>query len=222
MLEPPDHQRGDLTPLGQMPIVRQVDPVSAHSMTASIAVRAWVSRRDRRQRWPRLFRVAATRHGAGVWNVRRELIPVMKHMQRRLPTVLAVVAIFMLVSACGRVNLEDLTPEAIRTELAGRPTATVAPTREPAGEGTAEVTAGAGTGNLAAGASLYNAHCSGCHGTGGQPGRRATSLNGTALTFADSQWLRTGDGAPEGHGTYTAAQLSDNNLNDIFFYLQSQ
>lgn len=146
----------------------------------------------------------------------------MKHMQRRLPIVLAAVAMFMLVSACGRVNLEDLTPEAIRTEIASRPTATVAPTREPAGAGTAEVTVPAVTGNLAAGSSLYNAHCSGCHGTGGQPGRRAPSLDGQQFSLEDQPWLRTGDGAPDGHPTYTPAQLSDNNLNDIFFYLASQ
>ncbi|HUG16461.1 MAG TPA: cytochrome c [Thermomicrobiales bacterium] len=145
----------------------------------------------------------------------------MMHTQRRLPIILAAAAVLLLVSACGRVNLEDLTPEAIRTEMAGRPSPTVAPTREPAGVGTAEATPGI-EGNLAAGSSLYNAHCSGCHGTGGQPGRRAASLNGTELTLETSPWMRTGEGAPENHPTYTVAQLSDNNLIDIFYYLQNQ
>jgi mono/diheme cytochrome c family protein len=146
----------------------------------------------------------------------------MKLMQRMLPLVFAVAALVVLASGCGRVNLDDLTPEAIRTEMAGRPTATTAPTREPGTETTAVATARTGSGNLAAGSSLYNAHCSGCHGTGGQPGRRAASLDGTELTFEESAWLRTGEGAPENHPTYTIAQLSDNNLDDIFFYLQSQ
>lgn len=154
--------------------------------------------------------------------IERELVQIMKHSQRRLPFVLAAVAVFMLVSACGRVNLEDLTPEAIRTEIASRPTATVAPTREPAGTGTSGTDAPVITGNLAAGSSLYNAHCSGCHGTGGQPGRRAPSMNGMEFTLEDQPWLRTGDGAPDGHPTYTVAQLSDNNINDIFFYLANQ
>jgi mono/diheme cytochrome c family protein len=147
----------------------------------------------------------------------------MKHLQRRLPMILAAAAIFLLASACGRVNLEDLTPEAIRTEIAGRPTATPVPTRAAAGEGTAAPTSRTGSGNLAAGSSLYNAHCSGCHGTGGQPGRRAATLNGTELTFDDSPWLRTGvGGEPANHPTYTISQLTNNNLEDIFFYLQSQ
>lgn len=156
----------------------------------------------------------------------------MRHMTRRLPIVLAVAAVFVLVSGCGRVNLEDLTPEAIRTEIASRPTATPAPspspgggpTPTPGGDETPVATARTGTGNLAAGASLYNAQCSGCHGSDGQPGRRAASLHGTELTFDDARWLLTGDGAPDGHPTYAniTVPLSENNLEDIFFYLQSQ
>src|SRR5690606_20897680 len=147
----------------------------------------------------------------------------MVYLKRRAPMLLITVAIVLVVSACGRVNLEDLTPEAIRTQIASQPSPTAAPTRAAQQGSTPDPTARVTSGNLAAGYDLYNAQCSGCHGSNGQPGRRAESLHGKGLTFADAPWLLSGEGGPEGHPTYANIQvpLSENNLEDIFFYLSN-
>jgi mono/diheme cytochrome c family protein len=143
----------------------------------------------------------------------------MKHFRRRLPLILAGAAMILLVSACGRVDLEDLTPAAVRTEIAGRPTPTPAPTVDPS-QPTPTTGAGGvrtGEGNRAAGASLYNAQCSGCH-----EGRRAESLQGKSFVFEDiATWIRGGEGGPDGHPTYRPNELTDNNFRDILFYLET-
>jgi mono/diheme cytochrome c family protein len=131
----------------------------------------------------------------------------------------------VLLAGCGRVDLEDLTPEAVKTQqaidLANQPTATVEPTVDP---NATEVPAGdnplAG-GDIAGGDSLYNAQCSGCH-----EGGRAASIKGK--TFDPAVYipmLRTGEGFGVPHPKYeltAITPLSDDDFIDIFAYLAAQ
>jgi mono/diheme cytochrome c family protein len=131
----------------------------------------------------------------------------------------------VLLAGCGRVDLEDLTPEAFKTQqaidLANQPTATIAPTVDP---NVTEVPAAddplAG-GDIAGGASLYNAQCSGCH-----EGGRAASIQGKVFDPAVYiPMLRTGEGFGVPHPKYeltAITPLSDEDFIDIFAYLAAQ
>ena len=131
----------------------------------------------------------------------------------------------VLLAGCGRVDLEDLTPEAVKTQqaidLANQPTATVEPTVDP---NATEVPAGddplAG-GDIAGGDSLYNAQCSGCH-----EGGRAASIKGKTFDPAvEIPKLRTGEGFGVPHPSYPLTSirpLSDDDFIDIFAYLASE
>jgi mono/diheme cytochrome c family protein len=117
-------------------------------------------------------------------------------------------AVFSLVLAgCGRVNLEDLTPEAVKTEQA------IAAITQTASAEMAEEEAGELTGNLGRGDVLYGTWCINCHDFG-----QATRLRGTA--YQPSEWLpffRDGGDHPT---TYDPViQLSDENLVDILTYI---
>lgn len=128
-------------------------------------------------------------------------------------------ALTMVVAAgCGRVNLEDLTPAAVRTETAATATAIAnAPTETPI-DAPSEVIDAFANADLAGGASLYNTWCSGCH-----DGGRAQPIKGNA--FDPSEWipkLRANSGAADAHKpTYTEMELNDKQMTDILAYLAS-
>jgi mono/diheme cytochrome c family protein len=145
---------------------------------------------------------------------------------RWIPALAAMIGI-VLLAGCGRVNLEDLTPEAVKTqqaqEAANRPTPTQPdPNASPGANGSPS--SGGGVvpgGDIAAGASLYNAQCSGCHESG-----RAASLKGKTFDPAvEIPKLRTGEGFGVPHPKYSPTDitpLSDTDFEDIFAYLASQ
>ena len=148
----------------------------------------------------------------------RQLLP------SRWILALAGVALIFVASGCGRVDLEDLTPEAFRTPQAQTgPTATIDPNATaPVGEtATAADGGGAPQGDTAAGASIYNAECSGCH-----EGGRAASLKGKVFDPAvEIPKLRSGEGFGVPHPVYRPTDirpLNDNDLQDIFAYLAVQ
>lgn len=141
---------------------------------------------------------------------------------------LAGVAAIVLLAGCGRVNLEDLTPEAVRTQqaidAAAQPTA--ANTAEPGSTAEASGTEGAGgpaapQGDVAAGYSIYNSQCSGCH-----EGTRASSLRGRVFDPAvEIPKLRTGEGFGVPHPKYSTTDirpLNENDFNDVFAFLASE
>lgn len=117
-------------------------------------------------------------------------------------------AVFALVLAsCGRVDLEDLTPEAAKTEQA------IAAITQTAEAEEAEEVAGELTGNVGRGDVLYGTWCINCH-DGGQ----AEPIRGNV--YQPSEWLpffRAGGDHPT---TYDPIiQLSDENLVDILTYV---
>jgi mono/diheme cytochrome c family protein len=148
---------------------------------------------------------------------------------RRWALALACLLAMVLAVGCGRVDLEDLTPEAVRTSEAATATYEAAnpqPTSPSGSSGTPGASGSPGSGgeiegDIAGGASLYNAHCSGCH-----EGGRAASLKGKTFDPAvEIPKLRTGEGFGVPHPAYTLteiAPLSDSDLTDIFAYLAAQ
>lgn len=142
--------------------------------------------------------------------------------------ILIFTATFVLVVAagCGRVDLEDLTPEAVRTQEAAEATAR-AESRATGGDDSG--TPGAGdsgggvvlTGDVAAGSALYNAGCAGCHEQGRAPSLRGQTFDPATLI----PQLRSGEGLPQNHPVYRPTDirpLSDNDFQDIFAYLASE
>jgi len=131
-------------------------------------------------------------------------------------------AAIIVLSGCGRVDLEDLTPEAVKTQqaidAANQPTPTNTP--DPA------ITPTAGgipipEGDAVAGGNIYNSQCSGCH-----EGGRAASIQGKVFDPAvEIPKLRTGEGFGAPHPKYelTAIRpLSDEDLTDIFVFLATR
>lgn len=149
----------------------------------------------------------------------------------RSRTLLGVVSIaaLVLLAGCGRVDLEDLTPEAVKTQqaidAANQPTPADTPdpnaTADPNQTSTSGGGGGAPSGDIAAGASIYNSSCSGCH-----EGGRAASIKGKVFDPAIViPMLRTGEGFTAPHPKYelTAIRpLSDEDLTNIFAYLAAQ
>lgn len=132
-----------------------------------------------------------------------------KLMRRRWIQVLVLASALMLIlSACGRVNLEDLTPEAVKTQQAEtQMTQTAA----------AEIAAEAGSefdGNPARGDVLYGTWCINCH-----DGGRAEPIRGNAYPFSEwEEFFRTGGDID--HPSYNPlTDLSDQNLVDILTYI---
>ncbi len=113
----------------------------------------------------------------------------------------------LVLASCGRVDLEDLTPEAAKTEQA------IAAITQTAGAEAAEEVAGELTGNVGRGDVLYGTWCINCH-DGGQ----AEPIRGNI--YQPSEWLdffRAGGDHPT---TYDPIiQLSDENLIDILTYV---
>ncbi len=153
----------------------------------------------------------------------------MKRIPSRWLLTLTCTIAVLLLTGCGRVDLEDLTPEAVRTQealdAANQPT----PTDEPDPNATADpnqtTTTGGDNplagGDIAGGDSLYNAQCSGCHESD-----RAPSLKGMVFDPAvEIPKLRTGEGFDAPHPDYpltAITPLSDQDFIDIFAYLADQ
>ena len=140
-------------------------------------------------------------------------------MQRRWAAMFAAVIIAIVIVGCGRVNLEDLTPEAVRTEIASRPTQARS---TPVGGATPGATqgAGAGQGDREAGTALYNTWCTGCHETGRLD---APVIKGN--TYVAAEWvpvLRTPGDKAKHPSNYTPVELNDNAYKNIFAYIAAQ
>jgi len=128
--------------------------------------------------------------------------------RRRAQWICVLSVLLLLLSACGRVDLEDLTPEAVKTEQA-----IAAVTATAVAEQQAE--AGADfTGNADRGKVRYDVWCTGCH-----DGGMAEPILGNAYPL--EEWLpffREGNGTD--HPTYNpVTDLTDENLNDIVTYI---
>lgn len=148
----------------------------------------------------------------------------------RVVLAIAAMTAIVLLSGCGRVDLEDLTPEAVRTQEAldaqseptSAPTAVVTPdSNQTTTTGDGGGGGGAPEGDIAAGASIYNATCSGCH----EGGRAASILGKVFDPAAEIPKLRTGEGFGAPHPKYAPTDirpLNDNDFQDIFAYLATQ
>lgn len=137
-------------------------------------------------------------------------------MQRRWAAIFAGLISAIVIVGCGRVDLEDLTPEAVRTQQASIPTPTPRPTP---GGGTPGATqpAGGGEGDRAAGRLQYNTWCTGCHESGRLD---APIILGNAYDVAE--WipaLRTPGDKAKHPTSYTVMELDDNGYEDIFAYI---
>lgn len=127
---------------------------------------------------------------------------------RKLQVVLLSGALLLVLTGCGRVNLEDLTPEAVKTQQAE---AAVTQTAQ------AEIAEEAGSefdGEPDRGDILYGTWCINCH-EGGQ----AEPIKGNAYPFSEwEEFFRTG--GDDGHPSYDpVVDLSDQNLVDILTFL---
>lgn len=131
---------------------------------------------------------------------------------------IVVVVALLALAGCGRVNLEDLTPEAFKTAEAGKPTAT---TRSGAGTPNASGTPGSGgvQGNTANGSVLYGTWCTGCHDTGrlGAP-----VIKGKEFDLPTELPMLRGDASnTKTHPKYLVTELNDKQLQDILAFLAS-
>lgn len=124
----------------------------------------------------------------------------------------------LALAACGRVNLEDLTPEAIRTQEAMEPTARTGGGDDPSG--TPGSGGGQPEGDLVAGRTQYTTWCAGCHDNGRLD---APVIKGmTFETEAVIASMRAGgaDAHPVSYSPST--ELTDNQFTDILAYLSSE
>ncbi len=142
----------------------------------------------------------------------------MQSSRQRWMLVFSAVLATVAVAGCGRVNLEDLTPAAARTEIAATATALAnAPTETPIQAPSAVVEAFANA-DTAGGGVLYNPWCSGCH-----DGGRAQPIKGQV--FDPAEWipkLRANSGAADPHTpTYSEFELNDQQLTDILAFIAS-
>ena len=127
---------------------------------------------------------------------------------RTMQVILLSSALALLVAGCGRVDLEELTPEAVRTQQAE------AAITETAQAEAVEAAGGEFDGNPDRGNVLYGTWCINCH-EGGQ----AEQIKGSAYPFEEwEEFFRTGGDV--GHPAYDPVlDLSDQNLIDILTYL---
>jgi mono/diheme cytochrome c family protein len=137
----------------------------------------------------------------------------------------AAVLVLVVAAGCGRVNLEDLTPEAFKTQQAGIQATQTAGGGSGGATGSpgAGGTPGSGTGgfegaDIAAGKSQYGTWCSNCHDTG-----RAAPLKGRVFEFAAIEGvMRTGTGLSAPHPKYTTFELSDQQIINILAFVASE
>lgn len=143
-------------------------------------------------------------------------------IRRGLGTALAAGMLLAAGVGCGRVDLNDLTPEAVRTQEAAAeqtraaggsvPTPTLSGTQGTGGSGGFE---GA---DLAAGRAQYGTWCQGCHDSG-----RAPSLMGKVYDFAAiEQPMRTGTGFAQPHPKYTVFELTNQQIVNILAFVSGQ
>ena len=127
---------------------------------------------------------------------------------RRVQWVAICSVLLLVISACGRVDLEDLTPEAAKTaEAVAAITATA--------QAEAEPDAGAAfTGDAERGRVRYDVWCTGCH-----EGTLAEPILGNAYPLEEWEtFFREGDGSD--HPIYNpVTDLTDENLLDIVTYI---
>jgi mono/diheme cytochrome c family protein len=132
-------------------------------------------------------------------------------MQRQWGIVLAAVGLLVIIAACGRVNLEDLTPEAVKTEQAQTVVTQAAIS-------TAQSSSGL-DGDPARGQTNFTVWCFGCHPPGGND--RGPNILGNAYPITEyGEMFRTGV-APSGgaHPMYETFRLSDQSIVDILTYV---
>lgn len=129
-------------------------------------------------------------------------------MQHRWVQFIAITAALLLLTACGRVNLEDLTPEAVKTQQAEAAVAATAAAAEQDALG-AEF-----TGDPARGEVQYGTWCIACH-----EGTLAEPIVGEAYPFSEyEEFFRTGGDI--GHPSYDPVlDLSDDDLINILTYV---
>ena len=127
-----------------------------------------------------------------------------RHMQVALLASL----LLLVLSGCGRVNLEDLTPEAVKTEQAAEAVTQTAQAQiqEEAGDEF--------SGDPSRGDVLYGTWCINCH-----DGGPAEPIRGEAYPFSEwEEFFRTGGDIQ--HPSYDPfLDLSDQNLIDILTYI---
>lgn len=135
-------------------------------------------------------------------------------MDRRWFVGLALALILPLgVAACGRVDLQDLTPEAVQTQEA---------------EARLTQTAIAGTiglGDPVRGNTQWGTWCVGCHAEGGAG--QGPDIRGEIYNFDEISTAFREEGAPLPSGnphpiTYQTFDLSDEDFRNIFAYLAQQ
>ncbi len=117
-------------------------------------------------------------------------------------------AALLLLTACGRVNLEDLTPEAVKTQQAE---AQITASAEAAEQ---EALGDEFTGNPQRGKVQYDVWCTGCH-----DGTLAEPIRGEAYPFSEwEEFFRTGGDID--HPSYDPVlDLNDAALIDILTYV---
>jgi mono/diheme cytochrome c family protein len=137
-------------------------------------------------------------------------------MQRAWVCLFAITFGAIVVAGCGRVDLEDLTPEAFKTQAAATATARANLPTSPAG-GSPGAGGGGGetSGDLAAGSSLYNFWCTGCHDTGRQ---NAPPINGKQFQLDAVLPLLRGTSGKQ-HPAYKDFELTDKDFQNILAFL---
>jgi cytochrome c553 len=141
-------------------------------------------------------------------------------MQRWWLGVLALTsALVLVIAACGRVDLEDLTPEAVKTEQAIQAVTQTA-IAESAGEF---------LGDPARGRTTWDTWCVGCHAEGGNG--IGPDIRGNLYLWPEwEEFFRTGtkaDGSMthEGNGIvvqYAPTDLTDENFYNVLAYISQQ
>jgi hypothetical protein len=150
--------------------------------------------------------------------------------QRGWVMVFAAVLVLAVATGCGRVDLEDLTPEAFKTQQAAQQATQAAggggATGSPSAGGTPGTNGSPSSGgsggfegaDIAGGRSQYRTWCSNCHDTG-----RATAIKGKVYEFAAIEnTMRTGTGLSAPHPKYSTFQLSDQQIVNILAFVASE
>src|SRR4051794_7573799 len=149
----------------------------------------------------------------------------MTSVRQRASLLVAIVAVVVLATACGRA-----TEEQINRALGLTPTATHESLLAASGTATGAGTAGAGAsgaspvvalGDVVKGKRQFGTWCAGCHGPGGAgPDIRSPGSAGSTIT-AESllPLVRNGTGHPTPPGPYKSTEISDSQVADIAAYL---
>jgi cytochrome c5 len=137
-------------------------------------------------------------------------------MQRRWIGILGVTSALVLIAACGRVNLEDLTPEAVKTQQAEALITQTAQAEE----------FGDILGDASRGRIVYDTWCLNCHSE--LAGGVGPEIIGNLYPWTEwEEFFRTGEKADgsathEANGrviTYPENQLTDDDFLNLLAYL---